>query len=153
MWVSVEAWRSAFGPFTLIQQSKTEKHFFIHCYLFFDRFNYIFFFYTGDMYGHCFLTNCTITSITLPLYECYCYLPHPNPTKLWLLWYNLYAMYSKVGLSKLIHLRCNLAGKCSINTLSDTWLSHADFKDYKIPRYQNTFHRDCDGINCTIGSI
>ena len=59
---------------------------------------------------------------------------------------------SNVGLSTLIHIRCNLAGKFSIITLSETWLSDVDNShDYTIQGYKKPVCRDCDGVNGAIG--
>ena len=53
--------------------------------------------------------------------------------------------------NKFVHIRCNLAGKISIITLSETWLSDADnSEDYTIQGYQGPFRRDHDGVNRAI---
>ena len=58
---------------------------------------------------------------------------------------------SNGGLSKLIHIRCNLSGKFSVITFSETWLSDDEnSKDYTIQGYQKPFHRYRDGVNGTI---
>ena len=56
------------------------------------------------------------------------------------------------NLDKLLHIKCNLANKFKIITLSETWLSRGDSSnDFLLPGYQQPFRRDRDPNNGTVG--
>ena len=53
---------------------------------------------------------------------------------------------------KLMHIKCELAHKFKIITLSETWLSGSDSsEDYKLPGFQEPFRRDRDPVVGAVG--
>ena len=170
MCVSIVAWRAAIGIFNFCSKSSDIKKYFIPRNLFCSKHDILLL--QGRRKWACFLKetkgrisfHCMnivgLSLIIQMLLLCSGIHPNPGPQQdntycdVSICHANIRSLKHRDNqtLSKLDHNKCNLVGKFSIITLSETWLTANDSdKDYQLQGYQMPFRRDREPINGPTG--